>query len=162
MGPGTASGHIVPAKLLQRPRSPGSISCGTFRHWSARSRWKEWEWYWAFHRRSHRLSSGEGRPQGFMIFVLFVSHLPPIGLNVLGYRSHLLQRCHPACGHEGSSHLSPVPRLMNFYCDVSTALLQLFNQWFNFTSWIISFHCLFFIHIGLRRNMRRRPLTPFW
>ena len=22
-----------------------------------------------------------------------------MGLNVLGYQSHLLQRCHPACGH---------------------------------------------------------------
>ena len=31
-----------------------------------------------------------------------------MGLNVLGYKSHLQQRCHPACGHEGSSHLSPV------------------------------------------------------
>ena len=44
-------------------------------------------------------------------FDLFVSHLRPMGLNVLGYQSHLLQRCHPAgpaCGHEGFSHLSPV------------------------------------------------------
>ena len=33
-----------------------------------------------------------------------------MGLNVLGYESHLLQRCHPvnACGHEGPSHLSPI------------------------------------------------------
>ena len=32
---------------------------------------------------------------------LFVSHLRSMGLNVLGYydQSHLLQRCHPACGH---------------------------------------------------------------
>ena len=28
------------------------------------------------------------------------SHLRPMGLNVLGYQSFLLQRCHPACGHE--------------------------------------------------------------
>ena len=39
---------------------------------------------------------------------LFVFELRPMGLDVLGYQSHLLQRCHPACGHEGSSHLSPV------------------------------------------------------
>ena len=53
---------------------------------------------------------------------LFVSHLlivlRPMGLSVLGYQSHLLQRCHPvtvnACGHEGSSHLSPVPALRIF------------------------------------------------
>ena len=23
----------------------------------------------------------------------------PMGLNALGYQSHLLQRCHPTCGH---------------------------------------------------------------
>ena len=39
---------------------------------------------------------------------LFVSHLEPIDLNVLGYLSHLLLRCHLACGYEGSSHLAPV------------------------------------------------------
>ena len=37
-------------------------------------------------------------------FVSFVHHLWLMGLNVLGYQSHLMQRCHPACGHEGSSH----------------------------------------------------------
>ena len=31
-----------------------------------------------------------------------------MGLNVLGNQSHLLQRCHPACGHEESSKLSPL------------------------------------------------------
>ena len=41
-------------------------------------------------------------------FCLFVSHLQPIGLNVLGYQSHLLQRCYPACGGEGSSHFSSI------------------------------------------------------
>ena len=35
----------------------------------------------------------------YMELVLFVSHLRPMGLNVLGYQSHLLQRCHPACGY---------------------------------------------------------------
>ena len=65
-----------------------------------------------------------------------------MGLNVLGYQSHPLQRCHPvtvtACGHGGSSHLSPVLALllyqgMIFYRDASLALLQLVNQWLNFT-----------------------------
>ena len=40
---------------------------------------------------------------------------------------------HPACGHKGSSHLSPVHALQIFYCDASSALLQLVNQWLNFT-----------------------------
>ena len=31
-----------------------------------------------------------------------------MGLNVLAYQSYVLQYCHPACGHEGYSHLSPV------------------------------------------------------
>ena len=36
---------------------------------------------------------------------------------------------HPACGHKGSSHLSPVHALQFFYRDASSALLQLVNQW---------------------------------
>ena len=40
---------------------------------------------------------------------------------------------HPACGHKGSSHLSPVRALHFFYRDASSALLQLVNQWLNFT-----------------------------
>ena len=40
---------------------------------------------------------------------------------------------HPACGHKGSSHLSPVHALQYFYRDASSALLQLVNQWLNFT-----------------------------
>ena len=59
-----------------------------------------------------------------------------MGLNVLGYPSHLLQRRHPidACGHEGSVFPSlPGSCLMNFYRDASSALLQLVNQWLNFT-----------------------------
>ena len=53
--------------------------------------------------------------------VLFVSPSRPMGLNVLGYQSHLLQRCHPACGHEGSSHisLSPVLALLYYYSMIS-------------------------------------------
>ena len=56
------------------------------------------------------------------LFCLFVSHLWRMGLNVLGYQSHLLQRCHHhpvivtvnACGHEGYFHLSPVLALRFF------------------------------------------------
>ena len=40
---------------------------------------------------------------------------------------------HLACGHKGSSHLSPVHALQLFYRDVSSALLQVVNQWLNFT-----------------------------
>ena len=41
---------------------------------------------------------------------------------------------HPACGHKGSSHLSPVHALQFIYRDASSALLQLVNnQWLNFT-----------------------------
>ena len=40
---------------------------------------------------------------------------------------------HPACGHKGSSHLSPVHALQFFYRDASSALLQLVNRWLNFT-----------------------------
>ena len=40
---------------------------------------------------------------------------------------------HPACGHKGPSHLSPVHALQFFHRDASSALLQLVNQWLNFT-----------------------------
>ena len=40
---------------------------------------------------------------------------------------------HPACGHKGSCHLSPVHALQIFHRDASSALLQLVNQWLNFT-----------------------------
>ena len=43
-----------------------------------------------------------------LLCLLFVSHLRPMGLNVLSYQSHLLQRCHPA------SLLSPVLALRIF------------------------------------------------
>ena len=42
-------------------------------------------------------------------------------------------RYHPACGHKGSSHPSPVHALQFFYRDASSALLQLVNQWLSFT-----------------------------
>ena len=41
---------------------------------------------------------------------------------------------HPACGHKGFSYISPVHALhFFFYRDASSALLQLVNQWLNFT-----------------------------
>ena len=40
---------------------------------------------------------------------------------------------HPACGHKGSSHLSTVHALQLFYRDASSTLLQLVNQWLDFT-----------------------------
>ena len=40
---------------------------------------------------------------------------------------------HPACGHKGSFHLSPVNALQFFYRDASSAPLQLVNRWLNFT-----------------------------
>ena len=43
-------------------------------------------------------------------FCLFVFHLRSMDLNQRARLPFppLLQRCHPACGHQGSSHLSPV------------------------------------------------------
>ena len=69
----------------------------------------------------------------------FVSpSLWPMGLSVLGYESHLLlQRCHPACGHEGSSNLSPVLALQNF-----TALQVQHSYNSSTTRWIILPHVL--------------------
>ena len=57
-------------------------------------------------------------------FVFFFFHL-----TYSRWTSHY----HPACGHKGSSHLSPVHALQFFYRDASSALLQLVNQWLNFT-----------------------------
>ena len=51
---------------------------------------------------------------------LIVSQSRSIGLNVLGYQSYPLQRCHPVCGHEGSSHLFSILALR----DERSSLLQ--------------------------------------
>ena len=40
---------------------------------------------------------------------------------------------HPACGHKGSSHMSPVHALHFFYRYASSAFLQLVNRWLHFT-----------------------------
>ena len=40
------------------------------------------------------------------LFFFFVPRLRPMGLSVLGYQSHVLKCCHPACGHEASSYLT--------------------------------------------------------
>ena len=53
-----------------------------------------------------------------------------MGLNVLGYQSHRLQRC------QWSRRIFPNfpgSRLMNFYRDARSALLHLVNQWLSFT-----------------------------
>ena len=82
---------------------------------------------------------------------MFSAHLPLISLFVVLYCSSVLRlffffffslisliaygphHYHPACGHKGSSHLSPVHASQFFYRDASSALLQLVNQWLNFT-----------------------------
>ena len=52
---------------------------------------------------------------------------------------------HPACGHKGSSHLSPVHALHFFYRDASSALFQIVNQWLNFTTGMcVCMCCVFF------------------
>ena len=61
-------------------------------------------------------------------YVLFFSFFSFISLIADGPHHY-----HPACGHKGSSHLSPVHALQFFYRDASSALLQLVNQWLNFT-----------------------------
>ena len=60
---------------------------------------------------------------------IFVQDFVPIrtALTVDG-RHHY----HPARGHQGSSHLSPVHAVRFFYREASSALLQLVNQWLNF------------------------------
>ena len=72
-----------------------------------------------------------------MFFVLYVSHLRPMDPNALGYQFHLLLHCHPvtvnACGHKGFFPSVSGARLTNFYRDASSELLQLVNQWLNFT-----------------------------
>ena len=51
-----------------------------------------------------------------------------MSLNVLGYPSHLLQRCHPLCGHEGSPYLSPVSDKFNDWggrgCNIFIPVLE--------------------------------------
>ena len=66
-------------------------------------------------------------------FCLFVSHLRPMGPNVLGYQSHLLQCCQSACGHEESSHLSPVlgMRYLHLYTISSSKNTPHSNHGFN-------------------------------
>ena len=59
-----------------------------------------------------------------------------MGLNVLAYQSHAVQRCHPvtvnACGHEGSSHLMISPRFspIGFFflsrCQVQHIMVEIF------------------------------------
>ena len=67
-------------------------------------------------------------------FVLFAPHFRPTGLNVLRYQSHLLQRCHPACGHEEYSPLSPVLALwFVITMQVQRSYNSSTNEWLNLT-----------------------------
>ena len=70
-------------------------------------------------------TSSENRNHRHILFFLSFSFI-----SLIADRPH---RYHPACGHKGSSHLSPVHALQFFYRDASSALLQLVNQWLNFT-----------------------------
>ena len=56
-----------------------------------------------------------------------VSLLRPMGLNVLGCQSHLLQRCHGCLRSRRICPYIPSSHLMTFYRDASSALLQLVN-----------------------------------
>ena len=72
-------------------------------------------------------------PVTFFVLFLFVSHLLTFDgpQRARFYQSHLLQRCHPACGHyhQGSS-TSPRFSPTIFYRDASSALLHLVNRWY--------------------------------
>ena len=64
--------------------------------------------------------------------VLLVCNLTllTMGLNVLGCQSHLLQRCHPACGHLRTfPSLSGSRLTIFFYRDASLTLSQLYLQY---------------------------------
>ena len=77
------------------------------------------------HSRTGGLTSQPLRMQLVRTFFFFFSFISLIADGPHHY--------HPACGHKGSSHLSPVHALHFFYRDASSALLQLVNQWLNFT-----------------------------
>ena len=64
------------------------------------------------------------------VFVLFVAHLRPIGVNVLGYQSYLLQPCHPAVvlGVTKDLPISPPFSPTILYRDTSSTFLLVVNQ----------------------------------
>ena len=66
-------------------------------------------------------------------FLFLYLTLLPMGPDVLGYQSHLVQRCHPACAHEGSSQLSPILAFRFFYRGAISAQIQLVSQWLSLT-----------------------------
>ena len=78
------------------------------------------------------------RPNTFLCVCLYLTY-GRLGLDGLkiGYQSHQLQRCHPARGYEGSSHLSPrfSPSRYDFLSrwKFSSLFIQLVNQWLNFS-----------------------------
>ena len=77
------------------------------------------------------------------LYIICIHYRLNCSLHIIGYRYNFLffisliadgpHHYHPACGHKGDSHLSPVHALQFFYRDASSALLQLVNQWLNFT-----------------------------
>ena len=67
---------------------------------------------------------------------------------------------HPACGHKGSSHPSPVHALHFFYRDASSALLQLVNQWLNFT--YSRSHAFRYERKNTNPSLVRIELTTHW
>ena len=88
----------------------------------------------------------------FLLFCCCVSHLCPMGLNVLGFLSHLLlQRFHHAFRLRSRRILPSISgsRFTIFYCYASSALLQLVNQWLNFT----------YYHVLSRFPLQRRKKT---
>ena len=78
--------------------------------------------FWARDKTAH--TPGEHMPNRYFFFFFFSF----ISLVADGPHHY-----HPARGHKGSFHLSPVHALQFFYRDASSALLQLVNQWLNFT-----------------------------
>ena len=83
---------------------------------------------------SHPLYSNNGM-SSFCLFVCISLMTDGPQRAIIGYQSHLLQSCRPACGHEGSSHLSSVLalRFLFFYHEASSALSRLVNQRLDFT-----------------------------
>ena len=67
-----------------------------------------------------------------VMFCISLSSMADGPHRAIGYQSHMLQRCHTARlrGLERSSYIIPgCSRISSFYCDASSALPQLANQW---------------------------------
>ena len=77
-----------------------------------------------------------------------------MGPNVQDYQSSLLQRCHPACGHEGSSHLSPVLALQFFIAMQVNTLLTVRQP-------MVDFYLLTFSRFPLRKKKHKNQTHDF-